>query len=797
MEKVKVTESGKFVKWFSKLNSKDVLEAGEKGANLGELFNMKLPVPNGFVITTYAYDYFLEKSGIKEKINSFLSQIDVKNNEQLENYISNIKNLILRTEFPEELKEEILDSYEHLGTDKLEIEKGSALDILNNAAEPIFVAVRSSLPFEKIYKTNNLREQDTYLNVKGNDVLLSHVKKCFSSLFNIETVKRFLGGGKSHDELKIAVVIERMIEGEKSGIVHSTNNSGEVFIQAIWGLGEGFNVREITPDQYVLSKDLKILDKKINEKKEGVVRDASGSLKKIQLTPERNIHSVLTDYEIQRLGDLAEKIEGHFDSVQEIEFVISEDIYVVQTRKVDSLEIKNGTSGKEIENEEILNEKEILGKKRVDENVGPVQKITKTKLKLVVDSPHFLQDYKETGLKKIGFLKIENIIKESGKHPNYYLRGNYVNEYENVIYEGIKPIIDNFDEVWMRTSDFKSDDFKNLEGAPEKQEKNPSLGLHGIRYGLKNLDILESELRALKRVSSNENVGILIPGIVSVEELKKVSELLGKINFAPKIGIVVETPAAVQLIKEFTEEGIDLILIETNDLIQNLLCIDLENEELDYLYDDNHPALMYQLEYMIRVCKRRGIETTVSGKALLNEGLLKFLIQKEITSVCVKPEFAKSFSEKIHGFEKELFSGTDKEPRKYELEKTKEEYIEEKNEKSDEPKTIEDINNLEESEKLKKDIEFIEDEKKNYEENGVLEEERIESLEPEKVEEYGEEEIEEVKEHPEEEFDDKIENFEEEDIVDDVDSALEAIEKEKDEYLGENSEEKKDDLGIF
>src|SRR6056297_930887 len=211
MEKVKVTESGKFVKWFSKLNSKDVLEAGEKGANLGELFNMKLPVPNGFVVTTYAYDYFLEKSGIKEKINSFLSQIDVKNNEQLENYISNIKNLILRTEFPEELKEEILDSYEHLGTDKLEIEKGSALDILNNAAEPIFVAVRSSLPFEKIYKTNNLREQDTYLNVKGNDVLLSHVKKCFSSLFNIETVKRFLGGGKSHDELKIAVVIERMI----------------------------------------------------------------------------------------------------------------------------------------------------------------------------------------------------------------------------------------------------------------------------------------------------------------------------------------------------------------------------------------------------------------------------------------------------------------------------------------------------------------------------------------------------------------------------------------------------------
>jgi phosphoenolpyruvate synthase/pyruvate phosphate dikinase len=790
MEKGDLNESGKFVKWFSNLKSENILEAGEKGANLGELFNMKLPVPNGFVVTTFAYDYFLEKSKIKDKINSFLGQIDVKNQEQLENYVYNIKNLILKAEFPEELKEEILDSYEHLGTDKLEIEKGSALDILNNAAEPIFVAVRSSLPFEKVHKTNNLREQDTYLNVKGNDILLSHVKKCFASLFNIETVKRFLKTGKIFDEMKIAVVVEKMIEGEKSGILHSTNISGDVFVQAIWGLGEGFNVREIVPDQYILSKDLQVLDKKINEKKWGVVRDAGGSLRKIQLTPERNIHPVLNDYEVQRLGDLAEKIEKHFGSSQKIEFVIGDDIYIVQTGKL-----------KESENDEKIIEdkkgkvKEVQMEKKINKNIEPVRKVMKTKLKLVVDSPHFLDDYKKTGLKKVGFLKIENIIKESGKHPNYYLSGNYIKEYENVIYRGIKPVIDNFEEIWMRTSDFKSDDFKDLEGAPEKKEKNPGLGLHGIRFGLKNIDILESELRALKRASSDKNVGILIPGIVSVDELKQVNELLGKINFSPKIGIIVETPAAVQLIKDFTEEGIDLILIETNDLIQNLLCIDLENDELDYLYDEKHPAFMYQLEYVIRVCKRRGIETSISGRALLNDDVLKFLIQKEIASVCVKPEFANNFSEKIYVFEKEFFSGTDKEPRKYELEKTKEEYIEEK--KFDEPKTMEDIKNLEETEKLGEDFEVIENEKKEYEENGVLDEERVDSLRSEEIEEHGEEDVEEIKEHPGEEFDEEVEEFGGDELVNDIDEAVQTIEKEKNEYLEKSSKEKEDDLGIF
>jgi hypothetical protein len=212
---------------------------------------------------------------------------------------------------------------------------------------------------------------------------------------------------------------------------------------------------------------------------------------------------------------------------------------------------------------------------------------------------------------------------------------------------------------------------------------------------------------------------------------------------------------------------------------------------------------MYQLEYVIRVCKRRGVETSISGQALMNEDVLKFLIQKEINSVCVKAEYAKSFSEKIYSYEKELFSGTDKEPRKYELEKNKEEYLDGNKQKNNEPKTIEDIENLEETEKLKEDIEVIEKEKKEYEENGVLKEEKVNGFEKERVENFGEDNSDKVKENSEEKFDEEIEssNLQKEintkDTIFDVDEAVKAIEEEKNEFVKKELKEKKNDFGIF
>jgi len=750
--------SKEFIRWFSKINRTLVDLVGEKGANLGELFVRKLPVPNGFVVTTESYLDFLNGSKLKEKIGALFEEINLNNFEEIENACKKAREFMSKAEFSEKLKEEILDSYETLGTNKLEIEKGSALDILNNASEPIFVSVRGSLPFEKVLDLK-IREQNTYLNVKGNDSLLSHIKNCFISLFNPETVKREFLRGRLYDNFKIAVIVQKMVSAEKSGSVCSGDSSGNILIRAIWGLGEGKSMKEVIPDKYLLSKELEILDKKIGNKSFMVIRDSSGVLKSVASSDERKFSQVLNNYEIQRLGDFAEKIESYFGNPQKIEFSIDESgIYILQSR-----DLKNILKGGEFEEklEEKVDEKNFSVQKNFSENfkfeksekIGKIEKVdkaTKTKLKLVLDSPYLVEEGEKSALKKVGILKIEEVIKKSGKHPLYFLESHSIDKYENLVYEGIKEVAKNFNEVWIRTIDFLSNDFLNLKGAKEKEE-NPLLGLHGIRFSLKYLNTLEAELRAIKRISKDTSVGVLIPNLISIDELKKVKELLKNLEFENvRLGILIETPAAIQLIKDFCEEKIDSIVINTDRLMQYLLVADESNLNVKNLIDYSHPSFIYQLEYLIRVSKRNGIKTNIFGKAINDDEILETLIKKGIDFVFVKPENAKIISDKILSIEDRLLKGTDLEPRRYELEKVREDYLkkEVKKESENEPKITEEkreeeINIIENKEKLEKDLELIEKEKK------------------ESFSESQDGEHKELKENSDEKFDEGIEKVEE------------------------------------
>lgn len=683
--------NAEFIRWFSKSGMKDNSLLGKKGANLGELYNLKLPVPDGFIVTTEAYTNFLNSSKIDEKIKSILDGLDFGNDETVLSASKKIKELILNSEFPEELKEEIVDSYQILGTNKIEIEKGSARDILNNATEPIFVSVRSSVDF-KALKENSQKEQSTYLNVKGNDEVLEQVKKSFSSLFNPETIKRELKNGI--DKLKIAVVVEKMIDSEKSGIIFSKDSSGKTIINSIWGLGEGMKIKNSFPDIYVLSEELKIMDIKKGEKNFFLRRDSSGSLKNSKSSEERKNSQVLNNYEIQRLGDFAQKIESHFERPQKIEFAIDDaGIHILQSEDYDFADNKK-ESVKETSTEALSSINDKV-------NIEKVEEVTKTKLKLFLDSPKLTDAGHRSGLKKVGVLKIEKIIKESGKHPLYFLESNRLKDYEDLIYTGIKKIIDEFEEVSVMTSDFLSDEFSDLEFGKKFYEKNPLLGVHGIRFGLKYPLIFESELNAIKRASEKANVSILLPNLIAVEELQKVRKILNKIKFDDvKVGIVMETPAAVQIIKEFCAEGIDSILINSERLIQNLLSVDKENEQVLELFNFLHPSFLYQIEYLIRVSRRNNIKTNIFGSPTENEDFLKYIIQKGIDFISVYPTEARKISDKISSIEGEIFHGTDKEPRKYEMKKEKEEYI--KNSKEDLQKNLE------------RDLKLIEEEKKEY-----------------------------------------------------------------------------------
>ncbi len=836
-----------FVKWFSELNKDSGNTAGGKGANLAEIYNLGIPVPPGFVVTAQAYDYFIKKSGIDEKIKELLRKIDYENTKQLNEVTEDIRNLIVNSKIPGDMGREILESYEHLDVREVspEIKTGTALDILKSSSEPIFVAVRSSATTEDLKTASFAGQQDTYLNVKGKQNLLDSIKKCFASLFTARATYYRNKKGFKHEESSIAVIVQKMVDAKKAGVVFSKDPSSlkkeDVIIEAVFGLGEGVVSGKITPDKYIVSKDLEILDKQVTNKKIAITRDSAGDKLEIKLKEEIANLQVLKKYEIQKLAEIALKLEEHYKKPQDLEFAIEdEEIYIVQTRPITTIKkaaeelkelkgeiiltglaaspgiasgkikiieslddldkIKQGdilvtkmtnpdmvvtmqksaaivtdegglTAHASIVSREMgipavvgtgeattkLKENEIItvngstgkvykGKvaETLQKEVKPVSAQTKTNLKVIVDLPTFAERAAKTKLKEVGLLRIEGIIAESGKHPNYFLKQNKTLDYEEIIFRGVKQIADYFEELWVRTSDIRTDEFQNLKGAPAEVEANPMLGLHGIRYSIKNPEILKAELRALQRVSDmGKKIGVLLPQVINIDEVQKVKELLREINFHDaKLGVMIETPAAVQLIRDLCKEGIDFISFGTNDLTQYMLAIDRGNEEIQELYNEMHPSILYQLQYVIRVAKRNKVETSICGQAGSKKPMIKFLVEQGIDSISVNADVAAEMAEYVAEVEKELVKGTDKEPRQYrpeekekkeeEIEKDADEEIEglEEKEMQEIKEELEQETPEQKEERIDKEIEAIEEEKQEYLEK-EKKEEQIEEKKPE------------------------------------------------------------------
>lgn len=819
--------SEKHVRWFSELGKEDTSIAGGKGANLGEMINSGFPVPPGFVIVAESYKQFLEETKIDKKIYEILGRLDTENTKELEEAAEKIREMIISSEIPKEIEEEILENYNLLSIDRESLEKASSdvQIILKRAQEPMFVAVRSSATAEDTSAASFAGQNETFLNIKGKSQVIEAVKKCWASLFTARSIYYRIKKGFKHENVLIAVVVQEMINSDKSGVIFSIDpvtQDENVIIEAVFGLGEGIVSGQIQPDHYLVSRDLKILSKGRADKKIAIVRNSAGKTETVKLTEERSKTQVLSDYEIKKLADYAIKLEKHYKKPQDIEFAIdSGNIYIVQTRPVTTL--------KKIEQKEKKDlGKEILegipaspgigsGTVKIVHNLEDLQKIrkgdilvtemtnpdmvvtmqksaaivtdeggmtshasivsremgiacvvgtdkatkvlkdgeeitvngydgkiysgrseekkveinkaveTETKIKVIVDLPDFAERAAKTGIKQVGLTRIEGIIAESGKHPFYFLEKNKVKDYQQVIFSGVSKIAEYFDELWIRTSDIRSDEFRNIEGAPKQIELNPMLGNHGIRFSLKYPELLKAELLALKQVSeSGKIIGIILPQVISVEEVQKTKEILKEIDFHNvKLGVMIETPAAVQIISELCEEGIDFISFGTNDLTQFTLAIDRGNEEIQDLYNELHPAMKKQLKEVIQICKNYKVETSICGQAASNKEMAEFLVLQGIDSISVNADKAEEISKLVHKLEQKG------------LRNSKSEYFEmgrnKKTEKKSESK-VEEIDDLECIEKKGKDIqkEVKEENKEKAEEmkkikDNIKIEEKIES----------------------------------------------------------------------
>ncbi len=311
---------------ISDLGKNDIDIAGGKGANLGELVAAGFNVPPGFVLTTAAYDHFMESSKIADRVKDLLAKVDASSESSLQEASTKIRELFDTVEIPADLKEQILTSHKAMF-------KGKKMGL---------VAVRSSATAEDLPTASFAGQQDTYLNVESPEELLDKVRKCWSSLYTPRAIYYRVTKGFEHSKVKLAVVVQKMINSEISGIMFTVDPNSEmphIIIEAGYGLGEALVGGKVTPDTYVVDKfHDKILNKRIAKQNWKLVRGKDGECEKADVPEELRNAQKMTDEQILALGEIGRNIEAHYDRPMDIEWCIEERVmYIVQARPVTTL----------------------------------------------------------------------------------------------------------------------------------------------------------------------------------------------------------------------------------------------------------------------------------------------------------------------------------------------------------------------------------------------------------------------------------------------------------------------------
>ena len=327
-----------YVAWFKDLNKDSIAVAGGKGANLGEMFNLGLPVPGGFAITAQTYQEFIEKTDLKEKIHQFLQHLDIEDTQKLQQVAKKIQDLILSVDIPEEIVEEIKDNYELMGAGK------DAHDLLE--AEEVFVAVRSSATAEDLPEASFAGQQATFLNIKGKNNLVAAVRACWASLFTARAIYYREKNNFEHEKVLISAIVQKMVNSQTSGIMFTinpaTNEESEVVIEAVYGLGELIVSGAANPDFYLVDKKTRDIKKiKVRKQELGLFRNEQGENEKKEIEKDLQEKQILNHAQIKELARFGIRIEEHYGKPQDIEWAIEKDqIYIVQSRAVTTFKPK-------------------------------------------------------------------------------------------------------------------------------------------------------------------------------------------------------------------------------------------------------------------------------------------------------------------------------------------------------------------------------------------------------------------------------------------------------------------------
>jgi len=316
----------KYVVSLEEVDNEDVGFVGGKNASLGEMLSeVEVPVPPGFAVTSEGYDFFIEEAGIREEIRNILEKTNVESISELRKAGKKIRSLIIESETPGRLREQIAYEYRSMGK---KLDEENAL-----------VAVRSSATAEDLPDASFAGQQETYLNVSGVDELVEATKKCIASLFTNRAIHYREERGFDHFKVKLSVGVQKMVNASGSGIMFTIEpDSGHrdvLHIDASWGLGELVVGGKVNPDRYSYFKPTEsLVSRDLGQKSREMVWKNEETVVK-DVPQKRRERYVLLENEVEELACYGVEIEEHYDMPMDIEWAKDVDtgkLYILQAR---------------------------------------------------------------------------------------------------------------------------------------------------------------------------------------------------------------------------------------------------------------------------------------------------------------------------------------------------------------------------------------------------------------------------------------------------------------------------------
>ncbi|MDR9455447.1 MAG: phosphoenolpyruvate synthase [Spiribacter sp.] len=315
-----------YVVWFESLGMNDVERVGGKNASLGEMIanlaDAGVQVPGGFATTADAYWVFLDESGLRARIEAALEGLDVEDVRQLAETGARIRQMIVETPFPASLHEQIAEAWEQLLT--------------RAGKQDLSVAVRSSATAEDLPDASFAGQQETFLNVRGLDSVLHHIREVFASLFNDRAISYRVHHGFAHEQVALSAGIQEMVRSDTgaSGVMFTMDTESGfrdvVFVTASYGLGETVVQGSVNPDEFYVHKSTldagrpAVLRRMIGEKAIKMVYatdpNATETVEIVQTDEADRMRFCLSDQEVEALAAQAMIIERHYGRPMDIEW---------------------------------------------------------------------------------------------------------------------------------------------------------------------------------------------------------------------------------------------------------------------------------------------------------------------------------------------------------------------------------------------------------------------------------------------------------------------------------------------